>query len=115
MDHIVFQIACSWSSQIFLLINIVMSFAKYLRIWAVEWDCSAELIKYALEKNRKILSDTNKMLKKFVQSGIKKPEEALERERKSLPKEVKKTYETEEIGKNSVLDWIKKYANEEET
>ena len=36
------------------------------------------------------------------------------REKKSLPKTVKKTYETEEIGKNSVLDWIKKYANGEE-
>lgn len=88
--------------------------AKYLRTWAIDWDCSAELIKYALEKNRRILGDTNKMLKKFVQSGITKPEEALQREKKSLPKEVKKTYETEEIGKNSVLDWIKKYANEEE-
>ena len=55
------------------------------------------------------------MLKKFVQSGIKSPEEALAREKKILPKEVKKTYETEEIGKNSVLNWIKKYADEEET
>ena len=36
------------------------------------------------------------------------------REKKSLPKTVEKTYETEEIGKNSVLDWIKKYANGEE-
>ncbi len=89
--------------------------AKFLRTWAVEWDCSVELIKYALEKNKKILGDTNKMLKKFVQSGIKSPEEALAREKKILPKEVKKTYETEEIGKNSVLNWIKKYADEEET
>ena len=87
--------------------------AKFLRIWAVEWECSPELIKYALEKNKKILSDTNKTLKKFVQSGIKTPEEDMKREKKALPKEVKKTYETEEIGKNSVLDWIKKYADEE--
>ncbi len=88
--------------------------AKFLRTWAVEWECSSELIKYALEKSNKVLNDTNKMLKKFVQSGIKSPEEALAREKKSLPKAVKKTYETEDIGKNSVLDWIKKYANGEE-
>ncbi len=88
--------------------------AKFLRTWAVEWECSNELIKYALENSNKVLSDTNKMLKKFVQSGITSPEEVVSREKKSLPKTVKKTYETEEIGKNSVLDWIKKYANGEE-
>lgn len=88
--------------------------AKFLRTWAVEWECSAELIKYALENNNKSLSDTNKMLKKFVQSGITSPEQVIAKEKKSIPKTVKKTYETEEIGKNSVLDWIKKYANGEE-
>ena len=88
--------------------------AKFLRTWSVEWECSVELIKYALENNNKSLNDTNKMLKKFVQSGISSPEQVVMREKKSLPKAVKKTYETEEIGKNSVLDWIKKYANGEE-
>lgn len=88
--------------------------AKFLRTWAVDWECSDELIKYALENNNKSLNDANKMLKKFVQSGISSPEQVVTREKKSLPKTVKKTYETEEIGKNSVLDWIKKYANGEE-
>ena len=88
--------------------------SKFLRTWAVDWECSDELIKYALENNNKSLNDTNKMLKKFVQSGISSPEQVITREKKSLPKTVKKTYETEEIGKNSVLDWIKKYANGEE-
>ncbi len=88
--------------------------AKFLRTWVVDWECSVELIKYALENNNKSLNDTNKMLKKFVQSGISSPEQVVTREKKSLPKSVKKTYETEEIGKNSVLDWIKKYANGEE-
>ena len=89
--------------------------SKFLRTWAVEWECSNELIKYALDKSNKILNDTNKLLKKFVQSGITSPEEAVLKEKKNLPKTVKKTYETEEIGKNSVLDWIKKYANGEES
>ncbi len=88
--------------------------SKFLRTWAVEWECSEELIIFALEESKKVLADTNKLLKKYVQSGIKSPEQVQQRQKKSLPKEVKKTYETEEIGKNSVLDWIKKYADGEE-
>ena len=88
--------------------------AKYLRVWAVEWECSDELINYALQESKKVLSDTNKLLKKYVQSGINSPEQIEARQKKSLPKEVKKTYETEEIGKNSVLKWIEKYADGEE-
>lgn len=88
--------------------------AKFLRVWAVEWECSEELIIYALDESKKVLNDTNKLLKKYVQSGIQSPEQIQQKQKKSLPKEIKKTYETEEIGKNSVLDWIKKYANGEE-
>ena len=88
--------------------------SKFIRTWAVEWECSDELIIFALEENKKVLSDTNKALKKYVQSGIKSPAEIQVRKKKSLPKEIKKTYETEEIGKNSVMDWIKKYADEGE-
>lgn len=87
--------------------------AKFLRTWAVDWECSEELIIYALEETKKVLTDTNKLLKKYVQSGIQSPEQIKKKQKKSLPKEIKKTYETEEIGKNSVLDWIKKYADEE--
>lgn len=88
--------------------------SKFLRTWAVDWECSEELIIFALEESRKILSDTNKLLKKYVQSGIQSPEQIQQKQKKALPKEIKKTYETEEIGKNSVLDWIKKYADGEE-
>lgn len=89
--------------------------AKFLRTWAVDWECSEELIIYALEETKKVLTDTNKLLKKYVQSGIQSPEQIKQKQKKSLPKEIKKTYETEEIGKNSVLDWIKKYADGEES
>ena len=88
--------------------------SKFLRTWAVEWECSEELIIFALEESKKVLNDTNKLLKKYVQSGIQSPEQIQQKQKKSLPKEIKKTYETEEIGKNSVLDWIKKYADGEE-
>ena len=87
---------------------------KFLRKWVVEWECSEELIVYALGESRRVLSDTDKLLKKYVQSGITTPEQAQQRQKKALPKEVKKTYETEEIGRNSVLDWIKKYADGED-
>ena len=87
---------------------------KFLRKWVVEWECSEELIVYALEESRRVLSDTDKLLKKYVQSGITTPEQVQQRQKKALPKEVEKTYETEEIGRNSVLDWIKKYADGED-
>ena len=88
--------------------------SKFLRTWAVEWECSEELIIYALEESKKVLTDTNKLLKKYVQSGIQSPEQIKQKKKKAIPEEIKKTYETEEIGKNSVFDWIKKYADGEE-
>ncbi len=88
--------------------------AKYLRQWAGEWNCSAELINFALEEANKVLTDANKLLKKWANSGITTPEEVKIQQKKSLPKEVKKSYDTEKVGRNSVLDWAKRYATEEE-
>ena len=88
--------------------------AKYLRQWAGEWNCSSELINFALEEANKVLTDANKLLKKWANSGITTPEEVKIQQKKSLPKEVKKSYDTEKVGRNSVLDWAKRYATEEE-
>ena len=88
--------------------------AKYLRQWAGEWNCSSELINFALEEANKVLTDANKLLKKWANSGITTPEEVKIQQKKSLPKEVKKSYDTEKVGRNSVLDWAKRYAAEEE-
>ena len=88
--------------------------AKYLRQWAGEWNCSCELINFALEEANKVLTDANKLLKKWANSGITTPEEVKIQQKKSLPKEVKKSYDTEKVGRNSVLDWAKRYATEEE-
>ena len=88
--------------------------AKFLRVWAIDWDCSAELIKYALEQSGNVLTDTNKLLKKWVNSSIKTPEEVEKLNKKAVPKEIKKSYDTESVGKSSVLDWIKKYADSED-
>ncbi len=88
--------------------------AKFLRDWAVNWDCSVSLICTALEQSNKTLSDANKLLKKWANAGIKTPEEVQEKQKKALPKEVKKSYTTDKVGKNSVLDWAKRYAEGED-
>ena len=87
---------------------------KFLREWSVDFNCSNELICYALSESNKVFSDAGKLLKKWARSGITTPEQAMEKEKKSLPKEVKKSYDTEKVGKSSVLDWAKRYAGEEE-
>ncbi len=88
--------------------------AKHLRSWAVDWDCSDELIIYALEETKNVLSDTGKLLKKWCNQGIKTPGEVKEKNKKAMPTEVKKSYNTDDVGKKGVLDWIKKYAEEDE-
>ena len=87
---------------------------KYLYQWVGEWDCSVELIKYALDESNDVLSDANKLLKKWANSGFKDPSQVQEQLKKSLPKEVKKSYDTEKVGRSSVLDWAKRYASKEE-
>ncbi len=86
---------------------------KYLRDWVAEWNCSEELIKYALEETSNALPDTNKLLKKLARQGITSPEQIKERAKKSLPKEVNKTYDVNKVGKSNVLKWAQKYAEEE--
>ena len=88
--------------------------AKFLRAWAVDWDCSVDLIKCALEQTGNALTDTNKLLKKWANSSIKTPQDVERLTKKSVPKEIKKSYDTETVGKSGVLDWIKKYADSED-
>lgn len=88
--------------------------SKFLRQWAVDWNCSPELINYALDESNKVLTESGKLLKKWSAQGITTPAEAENKQKKALPKEVKKSYNTEKVGRNSVLDWAMKYAEEEE-
>ena len=87
---------------------------KFLREWVVDFGCSDRLICHALTQSDKIFSDAGKLLKKWARSGVLTPEQAMEKEKKTLPKEIKKSYDTEKVGKSSVLDWAKRYAEEEE-
>lgn len=88
--------------------------SKFIRQWAVEWECSPELISYALTESNKVLTDAGKLLKKWSAQGIASPAEAESRQKKTLPKEIKKSYDTEKVGRSSVLDWAMKYADKEE-
>ncbi len=87
---------------------------KFLREWVTELNCSDELIIHALSESANVLSDAGKLLRKWAKSGITTPQQAVEKEKKAIPKEVKKSYETDKVGKNSVLDWAKKFADGEE-
>ncbi len=88
--------------------------SKYLYQWVGDWNCSKELISFALDEAQDVLSDANKLLKKWANSGFKDPSQVQEQLKKALPKEVKKSYDTEKVGRSSVLDWAKRYASEEE-
>lgn len=88
---------------------------KYLRRWVGDRNCSFELISFALAESGNVLTDTDKLLKKWTDSGITTPDGVKAQQKKSLPKEVKKSYDTDKVGRNSVLRWAEKYASEEET
>ncbi len=85
---------------------------KFLREWVIELGCSNELICYALEQTDKAFSDAGKLLRKWARSGITTPEQAAEKDKKALPKNVDKTYETENVGRSSVLEWAKRFADD---
>lgn len=87
---------------------------KFLRQWIADWGCSEELVEYALAQSDKVFSDAGKLLKKWAGSGIATPQQVEEKLKKTLPKEVKQTYNIEKVGKNSVLEWAKRFSAEEE-
>ena len=88
--------------------------AKYIREWAVNSEYSSDLIIYALEESSRVVSDANKLLKKWANTGLKTPEQVMEKNKKILPKQVRKSYDTNKVGRSSVLDWAAKFSEEEE-
>lgn len=85
---------------------------KFLREWIIDYRCSNELIIFALAQTDNVFSDAGKLLKKWARSGITTPEQAAEKEKKALPKTVEKSYDTEKVGRSSVLDWARRYADD---
>ncbi len=80
--------------------------ASFIRDWAVTWGFSTEMILLSLKENGNSFSEANKQLKKWLKEGITSPED-IKKRRSSLPsQELKKSYDTDAIGKNSVLSWM---------
>lgn len=86
--------------------------ADYLREWAVTMDFSSEMILLALKNEGKSFSSADKALRKWFKAGIKSPEDVKEKQKKSIPEEYKKSYDTESIGKSGVLQMLKKMKEE---
>ncbi len=87
---------------------------KFLREWVIDYGCSNQLIAFALSQANNVFSDAGKLLKKWARSGVTTPEQAAEKEKKALPKTVEKSYDTENVGRSSVLDWARRYAKDTE-
>lgn len=81
-----------------------------LRDWAVERGISTELILFALQESGSSFPEANKLLKKWSLAGIVKPEQVRQRKTRDIPTDVKKTYDINKIGKNSILERLKQTA-----
>lgn len=88
--------------------------ATYLRDWAVTWGFSADMILLALKENGNSFAEANKQLKKWFKDSIFSPEDIKKRRSAApAPVELKKSYSTDSIGKNSVLSWLQNEKKEE--
>lgn len=80
--------------------------ATYIHDWAVTRGFSSEMIILALKENGNSFSEANKQLKKWFKENIFSPEDIKEKKSRALPTELKRSYNTDSIGKNSVLSWL---------
>ena len=78
-----------------------------LRDWAVDKGISTELIIFALRESGNSFPEANKLIKKWSLAGITKPEQVKQRKSREIPTDVKKTYDINKIGKNSILERLK--------
>lgn len=86
--------------------------ADYIRDWAVNMEFSTEMILLALKNEGKSFSSADKALKKWFKAGIKSPDELKEKQKKSIPEEYKKSYDTQSIGKSGVLRLLEQMKDE---
>ncbi len=78
-----------------------------LRDWAVEREISSALIIFALQESGNSFTEANKLLKKWSAAGLTSPEQVRQRKTNNIPTDVKKTYDINKIGKNSILESLK--------
>lgn len=81
--------------------------AKYLRAWAVDWNFSTEMILHALKESGKSFSEANKLLKKWHSLNINDVESAVIKKKKTITSKVEKSYDVNNVGKNSILERMK--------
>ena len=81
--------------------------AKYLRAWAVNWGFSTEMILYALSESGKSFSEANKLLKKWHSLNIDNVEDVKLKKKKTITQKVEKSYDVNNVGRNSILDRLK--------
>ena len=81
--------------------------AKYLRAWAVDWNFSVDMILHALKESGKSFSEANKLLKKWHSLNINDVESAVIKKKKTITSKVEKSYDVNNIGRNSILERMK--------
>ncbi|MBQ6935945.1 MAG: DnaD domain protein, partial [Clostridia bacterium] len=80
---------------------------KYLRDWVVNWNFSAEMIIYALKENGRSLSEANNLLKKYHAMNIFDIQSAELKKKKTITSKVEKSYDVNNVGRNSILERMK--------
>ena len=81
--------------------------AKFLRDWAVNWGFSTEMILYALKENGRSLPEANKLLKKYHAMNIYDIQSAELKKKKTITSKVEKSYDVNNVGRNSILERMK--------
>ena len=81
--------------------------AKCLRDWAVNWNFSTEMIIYALKESGRSLSEANKLLKKYHAMNIYDVQSAELKKKKTITSKVEKSYDVNNVGRNSILERMK--------
>ena len=81
--------------------------AKFLRDWSVNWGFSTEMILYALKENGRSLPEANKLLKKYHAMNIYDIQSAELKKKKTITSKVEKSYDVNNVGRNSILERMK--------
>lgn len=80
---------------------------RCLRDWAVNWNFSTEMIIYALKESGRSLSEANKLLKKYHAMDIYDIQSAELKKKKTITSKVEKSYDVNNVGRNSILERMK--------
>ncbi len=86
--------------------------ADYLRNWVVNWGFSTEMLFYALNESGNSFSEANKLFKKWHSLGLYTVDEVKKKSQKFVSKRIDKSYDVNNVGRNSVLERMKNKGKE---